>query len=62
VKPGGGGTATGSGVVVVRGCGFRCGFGGMSRVLRDWTDILLWLVAGVVFLFLSVSVFLPAIH
>ena len=43
------------GVVVVQS------FGSGSVFLRDWTAIF-WLVASVVALFLSVSVFLPAIH
>ena len=51
-----GGTAAGTGVVVVQR--FGCG----SRVLREWTNIILWLAASAVFFFLSLVVFLPVIH
>ena len=45
----------GHGVVVVQR--FRCG----SRALGEWINIILWLAASVVFLILSVTVFLPVI-
>jgi len=33
-----------------------------TSMAREWTNIILWLAASVVFLFLSVTVFLPIIH
>ena len=64
-----GGTAAGTGVVVVQRFDWRrtppdtvkcsrCG----SRVLREWTNIILWLAASAVFFFLSLVVFLPVIR
>ena len=35
------------------------GFGSGSRLLRNWTDMIFWLAASAVLVFLSVIVLLP---